>query len=771
MGTSNWQHIPFCVEVLMKIEPKRVLDVGVGFGRWGIIVREFCDVWFGRVLPEQWSVYIEGIEVFEPNISPYHKYFYNKIHIGDALDIIPGIDELWDVVIFGNIIEHFTRDEGERLLRWSIDHSKYVIVNVPLGDDWQQEEMYNNPYERHKSIYKEDDFSSHLARKSIFQDYIGRKHGSFVLSREDPRGISKRLFSQGTDAESYPQETIAATETDSESLQKIVTRAQAIVNELNSIKSSRSYRAMTRIQRSMPGRLASHALRYVDRYVRPEQRLSTMRGFISQFSRHALSRTGVYLSEQSHPLRTGYTRLKVIGRNPQSQGAEVWILAVRNNDGFLALDRIHPQGDWTVKEGLGMEKRPALVASEYGWSDIPAGNGAHLMLLRHPWSGIVELQHGNMRRRFDLYTQNSDHIIVDLTTLDQKHAFPSIRVTPIPEADRSWLQTIDRRQEFIAIVNPEWKGIYSSTKNLFDNILELPDDLNENKGLRYARLIAETNCRIVVIQGYPLTYDHLVSSLRRIAPKVRIAVIWHGTFLQHNEDYAWQSFRRVEQLASEGVIWKWGFVKARMAEIMARRGIQTGFIQNMVREIPDKPSKPLEGGPHFGIWLLYANNWRKNPFASIAAVSMFPSATLHTSATNDRVQEFIQLMNIKSVSHGGTIEQHLIRQYFARMHLNLYVTLSECAPMLPLESLSVGSPCLIGPNSYYFEDNDYLHQRLVVPQPDDAGLIAAYIQQALEERDEIIRAYIEYAPGYNQRAQELLANFLELDIDSSHDNP
>ena len=26
-----------------------VLDVGVGFGRWGIIVREFCDVWFARV--------------------------------------------------------------------------------------------------------------------------------------------------------------------------------------------------------------------------------------------------------------------------------------------------------------------------------------------------------------------------------------------------------------------------------------------------------------------------------------------------------------------------------------------------------------------------------------------------------------------------------------------------------------------------------------------------------------------------------------------------
>lgn len=99
MGTSNWQHIPFCVEVLMRIEPRRVLDVGVGFGRWGIIVREFCDVWFGRVLPEQWSVYVEGIEAFAPSISSYHSSFYNKIWVGDAVEVFSRIDKSWDVVI------------------------------------------------------------------------------------------------------------------------------------------------------------------------------------------------------------------------------------------------------------------------------------------------------------------------------------------------------------------------------------------------------------------------------------------------------------------------------------------------------------------------------------------------------------------------------------------------------------------------------------------------------------------------------------------------
>jgi len=89
--------------------------------------------------------------------------------------------------------------------------------------------------------------------------------------------------------------------------------------------------------------------------------------------------------------------------------------------------------------------------------------------------------------------------------------------------------------------------------------------------------------------------------------------------------------------------------------------------------------------------------------------------------------------------------------------------LSECAPMLPLESLSVGTPCLFGPNSHFFEDHDFLRQMLIVPQPDSAFIIAKYIQQALEKRDEIIQAYIDYAPAYNQRAEKSVREFLEID--------
>ena len=35
MGTSNWENIPYCIVIIRKVNPRKVLDVGVGFGRWG----------------------------------------------------------------------------------------------------------------------------------------------------------------------------------------------------------------------------------------------------------------------------------------------------------------------------------------------------------------------------------------------------------------------------------------------------------------------------------------------------------------------------------------------------------------------------------------------------------------------------------------------------------------------------------------------------------------------------------------------------------------
>lgn len=195
MGTSNWHHIPFVAEAMLSIAPDSVLDVGVGFGRWGILAREFCDVWPGRVHREQWRTRVEGIEAFPKNIAEYHLAFYDAIHHGDAAEILPRLPGPYDLIIFGDVLEHFERPVGERLLDLAVARASYVIVNVPLGPEHPQGEAYGNPYERHLSSWEAADFEPlPLVRRALFRDYIHRPFGSFVLSRADPKRLRDAAF-------------------------------------------------------------------------------------------------------------------------------------------------------------------------------------------------------------------------------------------------------------------------------------------------------------------------------------------------------------------------------------------------------------------------------------------------------------------------------------------------------------------------------------------------------------------------------------------------
>ncbi len=140
---------------------------------------------------------------------------------------------------------------------------------------------------------------------------------------------------------------------------------------------------------------------------------------------------------------------------------------------------------------------------------------------------------------------------------------------------------------------------------------------------------------------------------------------------------------------------------------------------------------------------------------------MIPNAVIHSANLSQRGMAVVDQFNLrKGHTSARPLPHDDLMKRMAETHLTLYVTFSECCPMLPLESLSLGVPCLIGPASHLFEDDAYLFSRLVVPFPDRADVIAQYAKRALDERDEIVRRYMEYAPTYNQRARESVDEFL-----------
>lgn len=168
MGTSCWEHISTAVEWIRDVNPKSVLDIGVGFGKWGHLCREYLDVWCGSTSREDWKVRIVGIEGFEPYIHPGSRHMYDEIVIGDAKEKIHEVG-LFDLVIMNDVLEHFTRHWANCMLVNAVAISKAVLVVTP-SNKWPQGALHGNEYERHRTVIK---------YRHVKNDHRALKHQAF----------------------------------------------------------------------------------------------------------------------------------------------------------------------------------------------------------------------------------------------------------------------------------------------------------------------------------------------------------------------------------------------------------------------------------------------------------------------------------------------------------------------------------------------------------------------------------------------------------------
>lgn len=162
MPSSRPSTIPYVISVIKQVRPSSILDVGVGFGKWGYLFREYTDIIQSELEPQRysrtgWKVRIEGIEAFEPYLHDGHRFVYDKIHVGDAAAILPSLGK-YDVIFLGDIIEHFKKEDGEELLQEAIAHANRCVLLTTPKYETGQGELLGNPLERHQSLWTKKDF-------------------------------------------------------------------------------------------------------------------------------------------------------------------------------------------------------------------------------------------------------------------------------------------------------------------------------------------------------------------------------------------------------------------------------------------------------------------------------------------------------------------------------------------------------------------------------------------------------------------------------------
>ena len=164
MPSSRASAIPTIVQLVVQLQPDSILDVGVGFGKWGHLFREYTDVCQSSLDPPRyqrpnWKVRIDGIEGHKPYLTPMHDFLYDHIYQGNAAQILPTLPK-YDLIFLGDVIEHFDKATGLALLREAIGKSnKAVIVSTPKYET-DQGACCDNELERHRSLWGAGDFQS-----------------------------------------------------------------------------------------------------------------------------------------------------------------------------------------------------------------------------------------------------------------------------------------------------------------------------------------------------------------------------------------------------------------------------------------------------------------------------------------------------------------------------------------------------------------------------------------------------------------------------------
>lgn len=163
MPSSTPDHVTSVIKKIQSLRPKTVLDVGIGFGKWAFLIREYVEAWADRVHPETWEVKIHGIEAWEPYTKlPWISSLYNEVWnttLQDYCDSFSPASEPYDLVIAGDVIEHLHKGEAvdclETLLKTC---SGTLILSIPLGENWLNNVVVDkNPYEKHKSSWSHAD--------------------------------------------------------------------------------------------------------------------------------------------------------------------------------------------------------------------------------------------------------------------------------------------------------------------------------------------------------------------------------------------------------------------------------------------------------------------------------------------------------------------------------------------------------------------------------------------------------------------------------------
>jgi hypothetical protein len=155
MPIGSYAAVPYLAQHLIHARPNRVLDLGMGFGGNGAMVREWLDL---GVKP--WRTILVGVEAWSNYRNPLWD-LYDLVVIETIEGFANTCREKFDCILLTDVVEHFPLTTGIEVIQLFQRHvapGGGMLVSTPAVFR-EQGACYGNPYECHRSLWTEKDFA------------------------------------------------------------------------------------------------------------------------------------------------------------------------------------------------------------------------------------------------------------------------------------------------------------------------------------------------------------------------------------------------------------------------------------------------------------------------------------------------------------------------------------------------------------------------------------------------------------------------------------
>jgi cyclopropane fatty-acyl-phospholipid synthase-like methyltransferase len=161
MGTSHPESRSWSIEKILQSGAGYILDIGAGSGTYSDALKK-----------SGYQGVIDAVEIWKPYIEEFklHKK-YRKVYESDVRLFE---DFSYDVVIFGDILEHMTKEQALDVWQKVSFQADCALISIPIIH-YHQGEINGNPYEHHVK----DDWS-HEEVLSSFSNIVDSWQGEVV---------------------------------------------------------------------------------------------------------------------------------------------------------------------------------------------------------------------------------------------------------------------------------------------------------------------------------------------------------------------------------------------------------------------------------------------------------------------------------------------------------------------------------------------------------------------------------------------------------------